>query len=830
MKQRVAGRSVMVLLMAAVLFFAAGILNAAFGAAHAEAGGGTGGRYTLAFDRILANEIGGVSYDLTFSVTSNESNGPFFTNSVATENNIILEADTVASEFEKVSEDAVYGLVRAKTNSQTEYIYTYGGELGNSTLYSASGTAGGNVNMFQAGKKTYVKYEVGTGPSITVGGEAYGNGSSIIGDQYSWSALDEAEARYFGFGTNGGVNYSGSLTNFRVYDEATMQDLGIYFSHGFTSSVTRYGTAGERITVTPVAGGELKVSGISAVGEDGQPVEIEGFTDNGDGSVSFTMPAQNVTVSPVYSYEGHYRIYSELDSETGVQLKLDNASYVVSFGWNNAGWFTNAVETASSITMQYTTAYVSGDVNTRVYGALRAKSPVANDAPDNEYGYIGQAWYTFGTMLHEVGQETVISYDVSQHAFTFKVGDTALSASQHPAGYTGDMAAFDADGATSIGLAWNEGVYSAALYDFKMMDAGGWDLGILANTKYQTLEFVNDLYGTAGEPITLRLTDREASLKEIAVRSSDGSYIQVTDNKDGSYTFTMPDGDVYIEPVTFVDNAPYYGGYRLAGTNNYIFIGEQSYIVENGVRTDCIVTIDSNGGFEYQTDSASAEGTISASGIVIGSDTYAPDDDAPVITTSAENASVKEAEYSFTVSVDEGTYTVMVNNALIETEDDGSYTITLAEGRNDIVISAEDPVGHTSTRAVRITLDTTAPVITTSAQSGTVSESAYTFTVSVNEGTFTVTLNGEALQGDGGNFEAALVSGENTIEITAADELGNSSSQRITVTYAVSEEPAPGPGEEEEGGCSGSAAGVSLIAASAVLAAAAWLLRRRSAR
>ena len=205
----------------------------------------------------------------------------------------------------------------------------------------------------------------------------------------------------------------------------------------------------------------------------------------------------------------------------------------------------------------------------------------------------------------------------------------------------------------------------------------------------------------------------------------------------------------------------------------------------------------------------------------------------PVITTSAKNEEVTNATYTFTASADAvaETFSVTLNGKKV-TGENGSYTVTLSEGKNTIVITATEQYGNLVRNEFIVTLrDVTDPVIKTSAANGTVGDAEYMFAVSVNEtATVTVTLNGTAVTGKDGLYTVTLNEGENTIVITATDMSGNDSAQTVKVTYEKAAAPAPGEPEPEPndgGGCGGSLATSALVVAAAVLAASAILFIRK---
>ena len=62
-----------------------------------------------------------------------------------------------------------------------------------------------------------------------------------------------------------------------------------------------------------------------------------------------------------------------------------------------------------------------------------------------------------------------------------------------------------------------------------------------------------DRYATEGDKVTITVSPDEAYLLDEMTVTSGGKDVEVTDNGDGTYTFTMPSGDVKIE-VTFAED------------------------------------------------------------------------------------------------------------------------------------------------------------------------------------------------------------------------------------------------------------------------------------
>jgi hypothetical protein len=142
-----------------------------------------------------------------------------------------------------------------------------------------------------------------------------------------------------------------------------------------------------------------------------------------------------------------------------------------------------------------------------------------------------------------------------------------------------------------------------------------------------------------------------------------------------------------------------------------------------------------------------------------------------------------------------GLKSVTVNGQIVVVNADGSFSaaLTLAVGANTITVIATDLAGNQTTNSRTITYDPTAPVltITAPADNSTTVQSFVTVSGMVNENsTVTVSVNGGSPQSaamTGTSFIATvnLVSVINTIDITATDLAGNTTSAKRTITYSA---------------------------------------------
>lgn len=205
--------------------------------------------------------------------------------------------------------------------------------------------------------------------------------------------------------------------------------------------------------------------------------------------------------------------------------------------------------------------------------------------------------------------------------------------------------------------------------------------------------------------------------------------------------------------------------------------------------TPSIVSIDN----EVLNWSCKGSGTFSNCSSILSDFTQ------PTLTVSALiNGSVTNnatINVSGTVSDSSGIKSLTINGKPVSIAGDGSYTypVTLVNGANIISTVATDNVNNQTTDTRTITLDTTSPTLTISAPadnsltgtatvnvSGTVSESA-SVKARIGTGTWQTAL----ISGSNFDIQLVLFSGQNTIEMMATDQAGNSvvTTSKLTITY-----------------------------------------------
>ena len=207
----------------------------------------------------------------------------------------------------------------------------------NITIYRQSGGTGQLVAFSEN------NYGIETGDNI------YLAGGTVRASSYS-GAVSTSYSLYY---TDGTKVYQGTLSNDQKSYIAgkTMQPCySIAHSNIFSVSGAVveegdfiYAVPGSGITLSPATGYTL-----SDVAVNGSPA-----TDNGDGTWSFTMPAENVTVSAVvtiHTYKVHYDKNSEdatgtmddQDFTYGVSQQLRANSFTAPTGYHFTGWNTAA--------------------------------------------------------------------------------------------------------------------------------------------------------------------------------------------------------------------------------------------------------------------------------------------------------------------------------------------------------------------------------------------------------------------------------------------------------------------------------------------------------
>ena len=507
-----------------------------------------GERYKLDFsaEDFSAWKIDGISYDVSFDFsTAGKTNG-WFANSVPTLEDITMSWTGVEESVTARDIGEIYGIARSVTGENADFLFYAGESDAMGFVYN-----GGADTFTKQGTATTVEYTkaLAAENKITV------TGSEMTFNAYvgTYAAADAAGAQYLGVQWTGTEKpYSASLTDVKIYNAGGL-DLGVQISANATSSsVQRYGDAGEEITVYPVQKAGQEFVGLAATPADGEAYALD-VTDNYNGSYSFVMPAADVAVSAVYVNR-----YA-LSLGDGVQTtSIDGISYDVDFAFSDGGWFANDLPSSEDITMRWlgVSQERTGSANPgEVYGIVRS---VNDDNPQGIQNAPNSAFrFTFNASTNTYtnpGESTVIAYSKELVAG----GTESVYYNGSPNRYTfhqmdgyKTFATADAAGAQYLAVQWLAGTYSASLTNVKVNDASGNDLGIgfgsanLNSSKVQR-------YGAAGQTITIRLADPQAGyiFDGWQVTGEGGSPVDVSikDNGDGTYSFVMPEQAVTVTP------------------------------------------------------------------------------------------------------------------------------------------------------------------------------------------------------------------------------------------------------------------------------------------
>lgn len=198
-----------------------------------------------------------------------------------------------------------------------------------------------------------------------------------------------------------------------------------------------------------------------------------------------------------------------------------------------------------------------------------------------------------------------------------------------------------------------------------------------------------------------------------------------------------------------------------------------------------------------QTDAAGNTGVAAPK--TVTKDTLPPSITLTPLTTNnpspALTGSVNDPTAIIKVTVNGTEYTATNNGNGTWSLPAGTIAPALSEGTYDIIVTATDTVGNTSTdpSTNELTIDSTVPTgtitpvtpsITNSpALSGTVSDPAATVIVTINGTDYTATNNGDGTWSlPAGTIAPALSVGDHTATVTFSDAAGNTSTQSTSLT------------------------------------------------
>lgn len=578
---------------------------------------GDAAAYELNYSGLTA-KLDNVYYDVEFAY----SNPGYLYNATPTTGDIHLSYETIEEEHDFTDPaNTMNGLVRAKTFSKPDYAYE-----GNYWYIYGNHIAGsGNRNFYTAGQTTAIDYSVTDNKfTVTKDGTPVDDTefSGYTGNTVTLEGLDADGACYIATSVSNGGYQSAKVTNFKMTD-AEGYDLGFAFNQKnlTSSSSQRYGITGQTITLKAPADADIYALGL--YGDDGQKLDVE-ITEPSEGIYTFTMPAQNVTVKeeqwPAYTLE-----------YTGAVAKMDNVYYDIEFEYNANGYLYNETPTAGDIHLSFDT--ITEEHNfTNMNGVVRGTG-----FSDIVSAYVGNYWLVYGNHVagsgnrsfHQAGASTVIDYSTTDHKFTITIDGVVVSETGM-SGFVGNTvtleqvdttAAESGTGYIAINSS-NGGYQSAHVTNFKMTDADGYDLGFAFSTHNLTSSS-SQRYGIAGKTITLKV-DEGDGFKELAFYNEAGERLDIDAAAQGGgiYTFTMPEENVSVEAVTYVDSADFYGSYYNAEKGETIVIGEESGIRSAQGFVAYTVKIASDDSIDMTAEESTISGTILGETITVDGSVY----------------------------------------------------------------------------------------------------------------------------------------------------------------------------------------------------------------
>ncbi|MCD7771538.1 MAG: hypothetical protein LUH23_05575 [Oscillospiraceae bacterium] len=379
---------------------------------------------------------------------------------------------------------------------------------------------------------------------------------------------------------------------------------------GFTvTSDKTYAAEGEEVTLTLTLGEGycLNYFEVYYMDEDGNNCYLDGVTDNGDGTYTFTMPAADVwlnvsvgTLTISYEYNDAYGYVSGVEyANEGETVSIMVYAYR---GYEISGIISavdeNGYEVGLSVYVEtYTIEYGNGPMTAYIYYFTMPSAAVTVTVPfaeiegftnniiiinDNDtYSYIEDVDFTAEDVYLEItytqndgdhdGWEpgciyacswnwisSFPSYYESNGTYVISLADLAALAAEN---------GYDANDGIMIHL-WDDGdddyvtITSVALvtdyHDVTVITTDG-------STTY-TSSTIGKANGTAYVTIPV---DSGYALGSVVATDADGNEIDltVTDCGEHEYTFSMPDADVTIEATLIPDSeltevvSWYYNGY-----------------------------------------------------------------------------------------------------------------------------------------------------------------------------------------------------------------------------------------------------------------------------
>ena len=313
-------------------------------------------------------------------------------------------------------------------------------------------------------------------------------------------------------------------------------------------------------------------------------------------------------------------------------LKTDD-SVNIDVSYKHGAYLYNKRDAEGNIRLRYKTlSYTQKIASDAFNGLIRGRSA------DIAYGYVPSDknhWYVFGDgrvgttaqSLYSENEYTDVLYDTTAHAFTVKVGDTTPAMAR----MFDSAEASVADSFSPKRIAWDannmEGKITASLTDFSVSDEDGFYLGVaMSRTSDSTMEYSLEekFYGYQNKTVTVKYLGEQREDFGLKVYGEDGKEIDagVTKTEDGVFTFVMPGCNVKLVSSYKVNPDGVYGTYFNADTEDLYVLGETSYKVVNGNRSEISYTLFSDGMIRIADGELTSSATSTIANIKIGDSVY----------------------------------------------------------------------------------------------------------------------------------------------------------------------------------------------------------------
>lgn len=426
-----------------------------------------GEAFTLTVTDGRTEMINGVFYGVSFDTTSGYG---YLTHEVPTVGDVFMEWDCASSALDMGggSSGRVMGYARSNDKGSDTKMFESPAGTGSFRFSINGGSAGYTV----AGEKGELRYSVADST-------AYLNDSALPKNAYpaaggtgdleiTDAAIETKGEGYFGIQWIESVSYALNLSRIQIYDESG-RDLGVRLAPGIGDfSIQRYGIAGERVTIRPEPKEGKYAATLQFSDEDGSPVSGIAAEDNYDGTFSFVMPSQKLSVQPIYVDSTAVSVTFDANNgddavsvpaKTGERLKKPQTP--VKEGFAFAGWYKegenevfdfsrnvtsaftlNAVWLTAVDSAPYTGLYVSGDKSISLFadgsiysaGIFEDKISFAVGKDDDEVFVCADSYPQLKKLKAEPGDklvfegETYVKYEGDPYLIEY-VAETSVTES-----------------------------------------------------------------------------------------------------------------------------------------------------------------------------------------------------------------------------------------------------------------------------------------------------------------------------------------------------------------------------------------------------------------